>query len=65
MTFVRVSNGWATIYLDPAEFERATEGGLRRILAEADKRRVLVSGEHAGRRTSVSIHHCESGTRYR
>lgn len=35
---VRVRNGWATIYLDPAEFERATEGGLLRMLAEADNR---------------------------
>jgi hypothetical protein len=33
---VRVSNGWATIYLDPLEFEQTTEGGLLRILAVAD-----------------------------
>jgi hypothetical protein len=63
---VRVSNGWATIYLDPAEFERAIEGGLLRMLAEADKRPVLVSGAStpSGAR-SVSIHHCGSGTRSR
>lgn len=35
---VRVSNAWATIYLDPAEFERSSEGRLRLMLAEADPR---------------------------
>jgi hypothetical protein len=63
---VRVSNEWATVYLDPAEFERATEGGLLRMLAEANKRPVSVSGAStpAGGR-SVSIHHCGSGSRSR
>ena len=35
---VRVSNGRATIYLDPAEFDAATEGRLEYLLAEADTR---------------------------
>lgn len=35
---VRVTNGWATIYLDPTEFERMSEAGLLRLLAQADTR---------------------------
>jgi hypothetical protein len=40
---VRVRNGWATIYLDPAEFARSSEGGLLRMLAEADPRPLSVA----------------------
>lgn len=41
---VRVSNGWATIYLDPNEFDRLSEAGLQRMLAEADTRPLSVVG---------------------
>ncbi|HZS20888.1 MAG TPA: hypothetical protein VFA63_07860 [Pseudonocardiaceae bacterium] len=43
---VRVSNGWATIYLDPDEFDRVSEARLRRMLAEADTRPMSVVGAH-------------------
>ena len=41
---VRVSNGSVTIYLDPAEFERSSEGGLLQLLAEADARPLSAVG---------------------
>jgi hypothetical protein len=51
---VRVSNGWATIYLDPAEYERSSEGGLLRKLAEVDPRPASAIGAttQAGGRTA-------------
>jgi hypothetical protein len=63
---VRVSNGWATIYLDPAEFERSSEGGLLRMLAEVDPRPLSVLGAStpAGGHT-VAIHRAGSGLRSR
>jgi hypothetical protein len=35
---VRVSTRWATVYMDPVEFDRATENELEAMLAQADKR---------------------------
>lgn len=59
---VRISNGWVTIYLDPAEYERSSEGGLLRMLAEADPRPLSAIGEstHAGGR-ATSVHNAGSG----
>jgi hypothetical protein len=52
---VRVSNGWATIYLDPDDFDRATEGRIVRMLAEADTRprAVIDASTPAGGRTGA------------
>jgi hypothetical protein len=54
---VRVSNEWATIYLDPNEFERTSEAGLQRMLVQSDTRPLSVVGVStpAGGR-GVSIH---------
>ncbi|HZS20503.1 MAG TPA: hypothetical protein VFA63_05890 [Pseudonocardiaceae bacterium] len=41
---VKVSNGWATIYLDPADYDRSSEGELLRKLAELDPRPHSVIG---------------------
>ena len=41
---VRVSNGWATVYLDPNQFDRMSEAGLGRMLAEAGTRPVSAVG---------------------
>jgi hypothetical protein len=35
---VRVTNGRATIYLDPSEYERMSEAGVLYLLAQADTR---------------------------
>jgi hypothetical protein len=43
---VRVSNGWATIHLDPGDFDRITEGRMERMLDEADKRPNSARGVH-------------------
>lgn len=63
---VRISNGWVTVYLDPAEYERSSEGGLRRMLAEADSRPLSVIGEttHGGGR-AASVHDARADLRSR
>lgn len=54
---VRVSDEWATIYLDPNEFDRTSEAGLRRLLSQADPRPTsdVSAGTPAGGR-GTSIH---------
>lgn len=58
---VRVTNGWATVYLDPSEFERISEAGLLRMLAEVDPRpmSVVSASTPAGGR-GISIHDSRS-----
>ena len=58
---VRVRDGWATIYLDPNEFDRMSQAGLRRMLAEADTRPISVVGANtpAGGR-GMAIHDAAS-----
>lgn len=59
---VKVSNDWATIYLDPADYERSSEGGLLRRLAEADPRPHSVIGTNtpAGGQ-AMAIHRTRPG----
>jgi hypothetical protein len=64
---VRISDGWATIYLDPAEFERTSEGRLRRMLAEADPRPLstVIGSTSAGGHLGTVHRHSGPGLRPR